>query len=69
METTVDARDGRTLVTGAAGLAGSAVIREFARTGTQVRALARDRVTPTPFADFARRPAGAFLGEATHVGL
>ena len=32
------------LVTGAAGLNGSAIIREFARRGVQVRALVRDRI-------------------------
>jgi uncharacterized protein YbjT (DUF2867 family) len=26
-------------------------------------------ITPTPFADFARRNAGAFLGESVYVGL
>lgn len=26
-------------------------------------------ITPTPFADFARRHAGAFLGESAYVGL
>jgi hypothetical protein len=26
-------------------------------------------ITPTPFAEFARRNAGAFLGESVYVGL
>jgi hypothetical protein len=26
-------------------------------------------ITPTPFAEFARRHAGAFLGESVYVGL
>jgi uncharacterized protein YbjT (DUF2867 family) len=36
------------LVTGAAGLNGSAVINEFARHNEQVRALVRDRDKPPP---------------------
>src|SRR5262245_3379316 len=39
------ATDGKILVTGANGLAGSAVIREFVRSGHPVRALVRDRAT------------------------
>jgi uncharacterized protein YbjT (DUF2867 family) len=37
------ASEGTILVTGASGLAGSAVIREFVRSGTRVRALVRNR--------------------------
>ena len=37
------ATEGKILVTGASGLAGSAVIREFVRSGHRVRALVRNR--------------------------
>ena len=41
--TVSDATEGKVLVTGASGLAGSAVIREFVRSGYRVRALVRNR--------------------------
>jgi uncharacterized protein YbjT (DUF2867 family) len=46
------ATDGRILVTGATGLAGSAVIREFVRNGYPVRALVRSRATARAFEAF-----------------
>jgi uncharacterized protein YbjT (DUF2867 family) len=47
-----DATDGRILVTGATGLAGSAVIREFVRNGYPVRALVRSRAKARAFEAF-----------------
>jgi uncharacterized protein YbjT (DUF2867 family) len=44
--------EGRILVTGASGLAGSAVIREFVRSGHPVRALVRSRATAHTFEVF-----------------
>jgi uncharacterized protein YbjT (DUF2867 family) len=46
------ATDGRILVTGATGLAGSAVIREFVRNGYPVRALVRSRAKARAFEAF-----------------
>jgi uncharacterized protein YbjT (DUF2867 family) len=46
------ATDGQTLVTGASGLAGSAVIREFVRHGYPVRALVRSRARARAFEAF-----------------
>jgi uncharacterized protein YbjT (DUF2867 family) len=46
------ATDGRILVTGASGLAGSAVIREFVRRGYPVRALVRSRAKARAFGAF-----------------
>jgi uncharacterized protein YbjT (DUF2867 family) len=46
------ATEGRTLVTGASGLAGSAVIREFVRSNHPVRALARNRADARTFEAF-----------------
>jgi nucleoside-diphosphate-sugar epimerase len=57
------------LVTGAAGLNGSAVVHEFSRNSVSVRALVRDRSNAStscsvssqqPFAEFARRHAAVF---------
>jgi uncharacterized protein YbjT (DUF2867 family) len=47
-----DATDGRILVTGATGLAGSAVLREFVRNRHPVRALARSRAKARAFEAF-----------------
>jgi uncharacterized protein YbjT (DUF2867 family) len=44
--------EGRILVTGASGLAGSAVIREFIRSSYPVRALVRNRATARAFEAF-----------------
>jgi uncharacterized protein YbjT (DUF2867 family) len=44
--------EGTILVTGASGLAGSAVIREFVRSGDPVRALIRDRANARTFEAF-----------------
>jgi uncharacterized protein YbjT (DUF2867 family) len=46
------ATDGQILVTGASGLAGSAVIREFVRNGYPVRALVRSRAKARGFEAF-----------------
>jgi uncharacterized protein YbjT (DUF2867 family) len=46
------ATDGQILVTGATGLAGSAVIREFVRNGYSVRALVRSRAKARAFEAF-----------------
>ena len=46
------ATDGTILVTGASGLAGSAVIREFVRNGYPVRALVRSRAKAHAFQAF-----------------
>jgi uncharacterized protein YbjT (DUF2867 family) len=46
------ATDGQILVTGATGLAGSAVIREFVRNGYPVRALVRSRAKARAFQAF-----------------
>jgi uncharacterized protein YbjT (DUF2867 family) len=46
------ATDGTILVTGASGLAGSAVIREFVRNGYPVRALVRSRAKARAFQAF-----------------
>jgi uncharacterized protein YbjT (DUF2867 family) len=46
------ATDGQILVTGATGLAGSAVIREFVRNGYPVRALVRSRAKARAFEAF-----------------
>jgi uncharacterized protein YbjT (DUF2867 family) len=46
------ASEGTILVTGASGLAGSAVIREFVRFGYPVRALVRNRVAARAFEAF-----------------
>jgi uncharacterized protein YbjT (DUF2867 family) len=46
------ATDGRILVTGATGLAGAAVIREFVRNGYPVRALVRSRAKARAFEAF-----------------
>jgi uncharacterized protein YbjT (DUF2867 family) len=47
-----DATDGRVLVTGASGLAGAAVIREFVRNRYPVRALVRSRAKARAFEAF-----------------
>jgi uncharacterized protein YbjT (DUF2867 family) len=47
-----DATDGRILVTGATGLAGAAVVREFVRNGYPVRALVRSRAKARAFQAF-----------------
>jgi uncharacterized protein YbjT (DUF2867 family) len=47
-----DASDGKILVTGASGLAGSAVIREFVRSRYPVRALVRNRADARAFEAF-----------------
>jgi uncharacterized protein YbjT (DUF2867 family) len=44
--------EGTILVTGASGLAGSAVIREFVRSGYPVRALVRNRASAPTFEAF-----------------
>jgi uncharacterized protein YbjT (DUF2867 family) len=46
------ATEGKILVTGASGLAGSAVIREFVRSGHPVRALVKNRANARTFAAF-----------------
>jgi uncharacterized protein YbjT (DUF2867 family) len=50
--TASEATNGTILVTGAGGLAGSAVIREFVQNGHPVRALVRNRVKARAFAAF-----------------
>lgn len=50
--TVPDATEGKILVTGAAGLAGSAVIREFVRSSYSVRALVSDRANARNLAVF-----------------
>jgi uncharacterized protein YbjT (DUF2867 family) len=50
--TVSEATEGQILVTGASGLAGSAVIREFVRSSYPVRALVRDRAGAPPFEAF-----------------
>ena len=50
--TVSDASDGKILVTGAGGLAGAAVIREFVRFSHPVRALVRSRADARTFEAF-----------------